>query len=157
VDVRETDVGFKKELQIMSPNGDVFDNYLSAYIHVISQEETFNTEDVNKMKKKLSVEGFTEDYQLPKDWLIVRGSRGHLFEILSREGVLFQTLNDAQDFLEASPNYNDEDILHLEDLCMAEVEKYVNSKSVQFIKTEVDPNESIPSSRDRVKRRKYST
>ena len=89
--------------------------------------------------------------------MIVRGSRGHLFEILSREGVLFQTLNDAQDFLEASPNYNDEDILHLEDLCMAEVEKYVNSKSVQFIKSEVDTNETISTSQVRVKKRKYST
>ena len=55
--IRETDIGFKRELQIMSPNGDIFDNYLSAYIHVISQEEDFNAEDVLKMKKKLSVEG----------------------------------------------------------------------------------------------------
>ena len=155
--IRETDVGFKTELQIMSPDGDIFDNFLSAYIHVISQEDSFSKEDVLKMKKKLIGEGFMEDYQLPKGWLIVRGSRGHLFEILSREGVLFQTLNDAQDFLEASPNYNDADILHLEDLCMAEVEKYVNSKNVHFIKDEVDENEPISIQRERTKKRKYST
>ena len=155
--IRETDVGFKTELQIMSPDGDIFDNFLSAYIHVISQEDSFSKEDVLKMKKKLIGEGFMEDYQLPKGWLIVRGSRGHLFEIFSREGVLFQTLNDAQDFLEASPNYNDADILHLEDLCMAEVEKYVNSKNVHFVKDEVDESEPISIQRERTKKRKYST
>ena len=52
---------------------------------------------------------------------------GQLYEILSREGMLFQTLDEAQDFLESNKSYNDVDILHLEEICMDEVEMYIDN------------------------------
>ena len=95
--MKQLDYGYRKELQIMSSDGKIFENYLSAYLHMLSEDKRDEIVDTSKVLEKLADEGFVEDSLLPKGWLIARNSRGQLFEILSAEGVLFQTLDDAQD------------------------------------------------------------
>jgi len=134
--MKQLDYGYRKELQIMSSDGKIFENYLSAYLHMLSEDKRDEIVDTSKVLEKLADEGFVEDSLLPKGWLIARNSRGQLFEILSAEGVLFQTLDDAQEFLEMSETYGPRDSLLLEDLCMEEIEKYVKRKELGVVKSE---------------------
>ena len=68
----------------MSPQGQVFDSLHSAFVHVNTRPDAFTVDDINKLKEKLEEEGFTKDQKLPKDWLIARGQREQVFELLSR-------------------------------------------------------------------------
>jgi len=151
--MKQLDFGYRKELQIMSSDGKIFENYLSAYLQMLSEDKRDEIVDSSKVLEKLADEGFLDDALLPKGWLIARNSRGLLFEILSSEGVLFQTLDDAQEFLEMSSSYGPRDCLLLEDLCMAEIEKYVKRKELGVVKSE---NSEKKYSITKAKKRKHS-
>ena len=126
--VKDIDLGLKVSTHVMAPSGEIFDSFLSAFIYSISMKEL--ADDISRLKNNLAVEGFVKDEKLPDGWLISRGQRGQIFEILSTEGRLFLTLNDAQEYMEeAGSEYNDQNVLELEELCMEEVEIYLSSKS----------------------------
>jgi len=82
------------------------------------------------MKTKLSEGVFEEDEKLPAGWRIVRNRRENLFELMSREGIMYLTLNAAQEFMEGSDEYDDKHVLNMEDLCMGEVEAYLNNRVI---------------------------
>jgi len=128
--IREVDLSFKKERRVMSPEQEEFDSIFMAFIHMVNNEDLFREEDIFKMKAKLSEEGFEENEKLPAGWRIIRNRGENLFELLSREGVLYQTLNAAQEFMEDSEVYDDKHVLEMEELCMAEVEAYLNNRVI---------------------------
>jgi len=149
--LKKVNHGLKSVTHVMSPSGHIFHSFLSAFIYVISraEAEAEAEADVAKLKSKLSEEGFLEDEKLPEGWLISRSQREQVFELLSREGVLFLTLNSAQDYMEASSRYTDQDILQLEELCMEQVEIYLSTKTCkQEIKLESPDSRGV--------KRKYS-
>ena len=128
--IREIDLSFKKDYHVMSPDQEEFDSIFSAFVYMANNRNVFKEEDVFKMKTKLSMEGFVEDEKLPAGWRIVRNRRENLFELMSREGVLYLTLNAAQEFMEGRDEYDDKHVLDMEDLCMGEVEAYLNNRVI---------------------------
>ena len=126
--VKDINLGSKLSRQLRAPSGDIFNSFLSAYIYSINMKDS--PDHISKLKNNLAAEGFLEDEKLPQGWLISRRQRGHIFEILSSEGSLFLTLNEAQEYMEEDGGrYNDQNVLELEELCMEEVEIYLKSKS----------------------------
>jgi len=128
--VRIVDLGYKKDYRLMTPDQEEFDSISTAFLYMMSNQDVFEDGDILKMKAKLFEEGFEENDRLPGDWKIIRNRGGNLFELLSREGILYQTLESAQEFMENSEDYDDKHILDLEDLCMAEVESYLNNRVI---------------------------
>jgi len=128
--IKHMDLSFKKEFHIMTSDQEIFDSICSAYIFMMNNKALFKEEDLFKMKAKLSVEGFEENERLPAGWRIIRNRGENLFELLSREGVLYQTLNAAQEFMEDNEAYDEKHALEIEELCMAEVEAYLNNRVI---------------------------
>ena len=69
---------------VQSSDGQLFESLHSAFIYVINRPHDFSLDDINNLKAKLVEEGFTKDQKLPEDWLIARGQREQVFELLSR-------------------------------------------------------------------------
>ena len=128
--VRIVDLGYKKDYRLMTPDQEEFDSISTAFLYMMSNQDVFEDGDILKMKAKLFEEGFEENDRLPGGWKIIRNRGGNLFELLSREGILYQTLESAQEFMENSEDYDEKHILDLEDLCMAEVESYLNNRVI---------------------------
>ena len=147
------DLGLGSVTQVMSSSGQIFDSFLSAFIS--STTRAMESDDIVKLKSKLSEEGFVKDERLPDGWLISRSRRGQLFEILSSEGRLFLTLDAAQEYMEASSSYSDQNILELEELCMEEVEIYMKSKSSK-IAIKLEPKKSLEGPHSRGVKRKFA-
>ena len=82
--LKDVNLGDRRVTHVMSPQGQLFESLLSAFIHVSKKPDTFTADDINKLKEKLEEEGFTKDQKLPEDWLIARGQREQVFELLSR-------------------------------------------------------------------------
>ena len=82
--LKDVNLGERRVTHVLSPEGQLFDSLLSAFIHVNNRPDAFTVDDINNLKEKLEEEGFTRDQKLPADWLIARGQRGQVFELLSR-------------------------------------------------------------------------
>jgi len=128
--IRIVDLGFKKTYHLMTPDQEEFDSIFTAFTYMMSNQDIFDDADIFKIKAKLCEEGFEENDKLPAGWRIIRNRGGNLFELLSREGVLYQTLESAQEFMESSEDYDDKHALELEDLCMTQIESYLNNRVV---------------------------
>jgi len=128
--IKEVDLSFKKEYHVMTPDQEEFESILTAFIYMMSNQDVFEEGDIFKMKAKLEIEGFEENNKLPAGWRIIRNRGENLFELLSREGALYQTLTAAQEFMETSKDYDDKHVLDLEELCLAEVEVYLNNRVI---------------------------
>ena len=128
--IKKIDLSFKKELHVMTSDQEEFDSVCTAFIYMMNNQALFKEEDLFKMKAKLSEEGFEDNEKLPSGWRIIRNRGENLFELLSREGVLYQTLNAAQEFMEDSEAYDEKHALEIEELCMAEVEAYLNNRVI---------------------------
>ena len=128
--VRIVDLGYKRDYRLITPDQEEFDSISTAFLYMMSNQDIFEDGDILKMKTKLFEEGFEENDKLPGGWRIIRNRGGNLFELLSKEGILYQTLESAQEFMERSEDYEDKHVLDLEDLCMAEVESYLNNRVV---------------------------
>ena len=128
--MRVVDLSFKKDLHVMSPDQEEFDSILTAFLYMMNNQSLFSKKDLLLMKSKLSEEGFQSNPKLPPGWLIAKNRGENIFELLSREGTLYLTLNSALDFMGNNNIYNEEHILDIEELCMAEVETYLSSRNV---------------------------
>ena len=82
--LKDVNLGERRVTHVLSAEGQLFESLLSAFIHVINRPDTFTVDDINNLKEKLEEEGFIKDQKLPKDWLIARGQREQVFELLSR-------------------------------------------------------------------------
>ena len=82
--LKDVNLGEKIVTHLISPEGDLFQSLLSAFLHVIKHRTAFTVEDIKNLKDKLEEEGFTRDQKLPEDWLIARRQREQVFELLSR-------------------------------------------------------------------------
>jgi len=155
--LKDVNHGFKRETHVKAANGEIFDSILAAFLFVqngFQFGEEFTNEDIYKMKIKLKSEGFVESAGIPSGWLICRNSRGNLFELISREGHLHDTLESAMNFMMSEvgedAGYSDVDILKLEEFCMNEVELYVSSRGLNTTKLETK-SESESSSPNKIK------
>ena len=82
--LKDVNLGERRVTQVLSQEGQLFDSLLSAFLHVNSRPHSFTVDDINNLKDKLEEEGFTKDQKLPEGWLIARGQREQVFELLSR-------------------------------------------------------------------------
>ena len=95
-----------------------------------NNQEKYPNEDIEKIKSKLHEEGWKDDEKLPSGWKISNQIGDNLFVLLSREGQLFQTLDAAQDFINDNCEYDETNVLDLEELCMCLVNDYVNQMNI---------------------------
>jgi len=139
--IKHVDLGFKKQIHLMTADEEEFESIFTTYIHMVENRDSFEEEEIYKIQEKLKEEGFEENRKLPPGWRIIRNRGDNLFELLSKEGFLFATLNAALSFMEGSVAYNEGHLLGVEELCMAEVEAYLNKRAVtnnSNFKTEVE-------------------
>jgi len=121
----------KTNCKIRSSDSKYFDNYLSVFVHMSRNRDTYAEKDIVKVKDSLVNEGWKDSEKLPAGWKVSDQINDNLFVILSREGYLFQSLDAAQDFLKESEEYDEEDVLNLEDLCMSFVAEYTRQLNIE--------------------------
>jgi len=121
----------KKNYKILSSDSKYFDNFLSVFMHMSLNRDKYAEEDIAKVKDKLVDEGWKDSEKLPAGWKVSDQINDNIFVILSREGCLFQSLDAAQDFLKESEEYDEEDALNLEDLCMSFVAEYSRQLNIE--------------------------
>ena len=92
--LKNVKLGERRVTQVLSPQGQLFDSLLSAFIYVNSSPHSFTVDDINNLKEKLEEEGFTKDQKLPEGWLIARGQREQVFELLSRGNKVLSNANN---------------------------------------------------------------
>ena len=68
------------------------------------------------------------DTDLPRGWMMIKSRGDNLFELLSKEGVLYQTLDEAVNHLRSTGDYSQAEEEKLEELCLSLVEEYLSSK-----------------------------
>ena len=80
----------------------------------------------------LEEEGWEKEETLPTGWMISRTIGDSLFQLLSREGLVFQTLYEAQEWMEerGKDEYSGSELMALEQLCLAQVEAYLSSRNI---------------------------
>ena len=116
----------KTVYRVKSPSGTTYQDILEAYSAMIG--DGYSPRELSKMKIKLQEEGFEEHARLPVGWMIVRNRGDNLFELLSREGVVYQTLDTALLHMD-DLNYTDQERSELENLCLDLVEEYLRGKT----------------------------
>ena len=120
-----------QKYSIISSDLEEFDNFLSVFIYMSQNVVKFTDEDIAKVEAKLIEEGWKEYEKLPVGWKASKEIGDNIFVLLSKEGNLFQNLDDAQMFIKESDDYDNEDALNLEDLCMSFVEKYTEELNIK--------------------------
>ena len=90
--------------------------------------------EMESMLGLLEEEGWEREETLPVGWLISRHRGDSLFQLLSREGLVFQTLYEAQEWMEekGKEEYPGSELVALEQLCLAEVEAYLSTRNTTF-------------------------
>jgi len=117
--------------KIISSSLEEFDNFLSVFIYMSSNSEDYTEYQINQVEAKLSEEGWEKHDKLPSGWRVSKDIGDNIFVLLSKEGMLYQSLDDAQDFLKTSDKYDEVNALNLEDLCMNFVEQYVEMINIK--------------------------
>jgi len=120
-----------QKYSILSSDLEEFNNFLSVFVYMSQNVVKFTNEDIVKVEAKLSEEGWEEYEKLPRGWKVSKDIGDNIFVLLSKEGKLYQSLDDAQKFIKESDDYNDEDALNLEDLCMSFVDKYIEQLNIK--------------------------
>jgi len=126
--IKEISLSDRKMYRVKSPNNEIYDSILEAYNAMI--ELKINHSDLVKVMTKLKEEGFEENENLPSGWMIIRNRGDNLFELLSREGIVYQTLDSAMASINENSHYSDEERLNLENLCLDIVEEYMQSRTI---------------------------
>ena len=125
--IKEISLSEKSIFRVKSPNNVTYDSILEAYGAMI--KEGYRKSDLSKVMIKLREEGFEEHDNLPSGWLIIKNRGDNLFELLSREGVVYNTLDSALEQMSDASEYTDQDRLDLENLCLDLVEQYLEGKT----------------------------
>ena len=105
----------------------MYNSILEAFNSMVV--DNYPQEILERMKGKLIEEGFEEHSELPAGWLIIRNRGENLFELLSRDGSVYQTLDSALAAMTDVLSYSDKERLSLENLCFDLVEEYLNNKT----------------------------
>ena len=138
--LKEISLTNKKIYRVKSPNGTQYNGILEAYSAMIGGGYALS--ELSNMKIKLREEGFEEHANLPEGWMIIRNRGDNLFELLSRDGVVYQTLDSALAQMD-DINYNHQEKVNLENLCLDLVEEYLSGKMLSVKgkrKGKVKPN-----------------
>ena len=117
----------KKLFRVRSPLNLVYNSILEAYNAMVS--DNLPADVLEKMKLKLREEGFESSESLPRGWLIIKNRGENLFELLSRDGVVYSTLDSALASMSSDLEYSDNERLDLENLCLDIVEEYLNNRT----------------------------
>jgi len=126
----KADLNSMQKITVISPDQLAFENFLSVFIYMANNQEKYSHEDIEKIKPRLGAEGWEDDEKLPSGWKISKQIGDNLFVLLSREGQLFQTLDAAQDFINVNGDYDETNVLNLEELCMSLVDEYVDQMNI---------------------------
>ena len=138
--LKEISLTNKKIYRVKSPNGTQYNGILEVYSAMIGGGYALS--ELSNMKIKLREEGFEEHANLPEGWMIIRNRGDNLFELLSRDGVVYQTLDSALAQMD-DINYNHQEKVNLENLCLDLVEEYLSGKMLSVKgkrKGKVKPN-----------------
>ena len=98
----------------LSPDGDQFPSRRAALIHMLKNE--FDTEQVNTMRKTLTLEGFEENKYLPDGWLFKenssKNSNGVSVSVvfITNMGEVFESFSTVLDMMKSSESFNEVDI-----------------------------------------------
>ena len=127
--IKEIQLSNKTIYRVKSPSQVIYDSILEAYNAMIhGMDESYPPETLERVKQKLRQEGFEEHDQLPPGWLIIRNRGDNLFELLSREGTVYQTLDSALIEMADTAEYTEKEREELEVLCLDLVEEYLSTK-----------------------------
>ena len=126
--IKEIVLADRKIFRVKSYDGNIFDSVMSAFAAMVQQPHLYSSAVLNKVKIKLREEGFEENNNLPEGWMIIKNRGDNLFELLSKEGVLYQTLDQAVNDLKSKIDYSERDGEKLEELCLSLVEEYLARK-----------------------------
>ena len=104
-----------EKMHFLSPAGRTFSTRLAAYKHMVASESP--EKEIEAMRRTFKCEGWFDDELLPHNWMFkvqVSGSRWSI-NFLSKEGL---ELTDGHakvlEFLEATPEYSDDDQQRME-------------------------------------------
>ena len=109
-----------------------FDSLLEAFIGMATNRRKHSMAEMEGMMRLLEEEGWEKEETLPTGWMISRTRGDSLFQLLSREGLVFQTLYEAQEWMEerGKDEYSGSELMALEQLCLAQVEAYLSSRNI---------------------------
>ena len=124
-------LGFKVQVHVLTVDGRQFDSLLEAFINMATNRRKYSMAEMEGMLGLLEEEGWERDETLPMGWLISRSRGDSLFQLLSREGLVFQTLYEAQEWMEerGKDEYPGSELVALEQLCLAHVEAYLSTRN----------------------------
>ena len=127
-------LGFKVQVHVLTVDGRQFDSLLEAFISMAANRRKFSMAEMEGLLRLLEEEGWERDETLPMGWLISRSRGDSLFQLLSREGLVFQTLYEAQEWMEerGKEEYPGSEHVALEQLCLAHVEAYLSTRNTTF-------------------------
>ena len=127
--IKEINLSNKTIYRVKSPSQVIYDSILEAYNAMIhGMDESYPQHILDNVKLKLRQEGFEEHDRLPPGWLIIRNRGDNLFELLSREGTVYQTMDSALIEMADTEQYTEQEREQLEVLCLDLVEEYLTSK-----------------------------
>ena len=152
--LKEISLTNKKIYRVKSPNGTQYNGILEAYSAMIGGGYALS--ELSNMKIKLREEGFEEHANLPEGWMIIRNRGDNLFELLSRDGVVYQTLDSALAQMD-DLNYSHQEKVNLENLCLDLVEEYLSGKMLSVKgkrKGKVKPNFVTTAKKQRGRKKK---
>ena len=126
--IKEIVLADNKIFRVKSPDETIFDSVMAAFASMVQQPHLYSTSVLDNVKIKLREEGFEENSSLPRGWMMIKSRGDNLFELLSKEGVLYQTLDEAVNHLRSTGDYSQAEEEKLEELCLSLVEEYLSSK-----------------------------
>ena len=126
--IKEIILKDKKIFRVKGPDDQIFDSVMAAFVEMVQRPNLYSSSVLSKVKIKLREEGFENNDRLPEGWMIIKNRGDNLFELLSKEGILYQTLNEALNDLRAGKDYSEQVEQKLEDLCLTLVEEYLTKK-----------------------------
>ena len=126
--IKEIILKDKKLFRVKGPDDQIFDSVMAAFVEMVQQPNLYSSSVLNKVKMKLREEGFENNDRLPEGWMIIKNRGDNLFELLSKEGILYQTLNEALTDLRAGKDHSEQVEQRLEELCLTLVEEYLTKK-----------------------------
>ena len=126
------DLGFKVQVHVLTSDEKEFDSLLEAFIWMATNRRKHSMAEMEGMMRLLEEEGWEKEETLPTGWMISRTRGDSLFQLLSREGLVFQTLYEAQEWMEerGKDEYSGSELMALEQLCLAQVEAYLSSRNI---------------------------
>ena len=127
-------LGFKVQVHVITSDGRQYDSLLEAFTSMATNRRKHSMAEMESMLGLLEEEGWEREETLPIGWLISRHRGDSLFQLLSREGLVFQTLYEAQEWMEekGKEEYPGSELVALEQLCLAEVEAYLSTRNTTF-------------------------